>query len=206
MLIKDLERIAAKELKNTRGVHPQYKDRLKLVEAAYGTEAVRADFLDWAVSVKERGFAYPISEYLKVVDSRFRTNTVPGGVAEEQDNPQIVRLSSQAFTLTGRVPIRADVIKNLQSFSGDDLFDAFAEYVGGLEERELKYATRNFYSDGGAEVVIGVRTKAAASRIPDQVVESVMAENNAVATENVQKELTRIAKEKEFEEAHRYEI
>lgn len=155
MLIKKLALIAAKELKNTRGIHPQYKEQLRLVEAAYGGAAVESDFYSWTQEVKANPPEYPISDYLKIVDKRLAESAG----APELDDSRVTEISAVVLELTDRLPQRVAVEKALKTCSQNELTEAFREYAARLDEKELKYAPRDFFNNGGYEAVLAVRKK-----------------------------------------------
>lgn len=171
-LLKNLALIAAKELKNTRGVHPQYKERLLLVEQAYGSAWIEKDFRDWCEEFRDRNFPYPISEYLKTVDARYGKTEAS---AVESDSPDIATVSARVYELTGRTPSKFEVQKYLEKDSAVDIIAAFEEYLYGLDEREQKYAVRNAFHDGGLTAVMMIRKKRATQVVePETVPESVV--------------------------------
>lgn len=203
MLIKTLAQITAKELKNTRGVPPQWKEKCKLVELAWGANRVEADYRDWIETVRTNPPMYPVSEYLKLVDSRL-SEAVPEPVS--LNNPDITRLTSQAFEMTERTPSNRAVAEALEKFGVDEIFEAFREYILGLEEKELKYAARGFYSSGGVDAVIAVKRKMKAAALPDDVVTRIENEHAAKKQAELQKEKEARTKQKQFEDEHRDEI
>lgn len=152
MLIKSLPKIAARVLQNTKGLPPQYKQRLELIQEAYGVAGVEADFENWCEEFKDRRFLYPVSEYLKVIDSRL-------GSAPKEDEPdeRIGEISALTYKLTRRPAPPKNVRELLAQFSKDEITSALQEYVEGIEERELAYAPKTFFVDGGCAAVISSR-------------------------------------------------
>jgi len=202
MSIKKLSKIIAQELKNTYGVAPQYKERLTLVEAAYGEFEVEKDFLDWVDEVRNNPPQYPIALYLKIVDDRFR-------FAEEsttKGDPNVVRLSAQAFEKTGRTPSNRDVASALEKWPVDDVLAAFQRYIAGLDEKELKYAARNFYVYGGLDALMEITKTDKERAIPEAVVEQAMISSQTERTNAVSEKLAEIQKQKQFDDAHKDEI
>lgn len=128
---------------------PQMKSRLELLEAAYGVAAVERDFEEWCEEVKDRNPRYPVSEYLKVVDSRL--GTVP---KEEENDPRIEELSALTFKLTHRPAPPKYVRELLTKYTLAEIRSALIEYTDGIEERELAYAARAFFVEGGCGAII----------------------------------------------------
>jgi hypothetical protein len=177
VLPKKLALIAADRLKNTRGVHPNQKDRLQLIEKAYGAGWLEKDFADWCedARVENRNYPYPISEYLKVVDARYRTGEVKSGIVDA-DDPNITAVAARVYELTGRTPSKFEVQAYLEKNSAADIIAAFEEYFSGLDEREQKYAVRNAFHEGGLAAVLAIRVKRVTQVIePETVPTSVAA-------------------------------
>lgn len=160
-LMKELPKISALILKNTRGAHPDLKSRLELLEVAYGAAAVANDFRDWATERSVAGDIprYPISEYMKVVDSRL--GSAPMETPLDTANPQIADVTALSYDLTGFLPPVKAVAELLALYTLDEIKGALVEYAEGLTERELKTAIRSFFANGGsgASAVILVRRK-----------------------------------------------
>lgn len=149
-LMKELPKIAARELKNTRGMYPEMKVRFSLLTEAYGAAAVARDFEDWCREQSTRGETprYPISEYVKVVDSRL--GTAPEEAALDTKNPQIGELASMSYELTSVLPSTIAVAELLAVYTFDEVKAALVEFAEGLTERELKTSMRAFFANGGA--------------------------------------------------------
>ena|SRR5579859_1998843 len=118
MLIHSLAKIAAKELKNTGGVHPQFKKRIELLAVAYGAAAVEKDFEVFCISLKGSRVQYPISEYLKVVDGRLGAAAVQ---AAEENDPAVAEISAKCFTLCGRLPKNSAVSALLKKHTAAEI-------------------------------------------------------------------------------------
>lgn len=159
-LMKELPRIAARVLKNTRGVYPELKSRLGLVAEAYGAAAVARDFDDWCNSQTESP-RYPISEYLKVVDARLGNATEV--VTLDLKNPVVGELVSLTYELTGVLPSALSVAELLALYPEVEVRAALTEFAEGLTERELKTSMRTFFANGGtgASAVIMARRRRA---------------------------------------------
>ena len=152
MLIKSLPKIAARILKNTWGVPPQFKQKLELAQEAYGTAAVETDFENWCEEVRDNNPRYPVSEYLKVIDSRL--GSAP---KENEKDPRVEEISALTYKLTRRPAPPKAVRELLAQFSQEEITAALIEYIEGIEERELAYAPRTFFNDGGCGAVISAR-------------------------------------------------
>ena len=162
-LMKELPRVAARILKNTRGVYPEMKSRMQLVAEAYSTAAVVSDFETWCREMLTSGESsrYPISDYLKVVDSRL--GSAPKDSQLNLNDPQVGELSALTYSLTSVLPSSRSVAELLAVYSLDEIEGALVEFAEGLTERELKTSMRNFYANGGAgaAAVISARRKRA---------------------------------------------
>jgi len=159
MLIKTLPKIAARVLKNTWGVLPQMKPRLELVEEAYGAAAVEKDFEQWCEEVKDINPRFPVPEYLKLIDSRL--GSVP---KEDERDPRVEEISALTYKLTRRPAPPKNVRELLSQYSLEEIASALQEYVEGIEDRELAYAARTFFVDGGCTAVIISRRQREADR------------------------------------------
>lgn len=144
-LMKEMPKVAAKVLKNTRGIWPDFKSRINLLADAYGAAAVLRDFEEWCESKKGEPTRYPISDYLKVVDSRL-------GSVEILDtkNPQVAELISLVYELTSVLPSAEHVAELLAVYPMEEVKPALIEYAENLTEKETKTAIRNFFAHGGA--------------------------------------------------------
>jgi hypothetical protein len=150
-LMKELPKIAARVLHNTRGSNPEWvKTRLELLAEAYGTAAVATDFEEWCASFEpgEPRPHYPISDYMKVVDVRL------GTASEEQtldlQDPLVKELMSMTYELTSVLPSAKSVAELLAAFPVEEIKGALVEFAEGLTERELKTSMKAFYANGGA--------------------------------------------------------
>jgi hypothetical protein len=163
-LMKELPRIAARVLKNTRGVYPELKSRLGLLAEAYGTAAVATDFEKWCNDLVETP-RYPISDYLKVVDARLgNAGEIPAPL--DLKNPVVGELTSLTYELTGTLPSATSIAELLALYSNEEIRAALTEFAEGLTERELKTAMRTFFANGGtgaAAVILARRRRSNAS-------------------------------------------
>lgn len=146
-LMKELPRIAARVLKNTRGVYPELKARLGLVSEAYGANRVVRDFEEWCATVLETP-RYPISEYLKVVDSRL--GSAPEEPKLDIKNPVVGELVSLTYEMTGVLPSALSVADLLNQYPAEEVRAALVEFAEGLTERELKTSIKMFFANGGS--------------------------------------------------------
>jgi len=174
MLIKALNKIAAKVLKNTWGALPQHKERFELIQEAYGESAVKADFQNWCEEVKDQHPRFPLSDYLKVVDARLGSAPV-----EQVVNPGVEEISALTYKLTHRPAPRKNLTELLTQFSVSEITNALTEYVGGLEDRELPYAGRTFFVDGGCAAIIVAQRKREEDR--NKQIEKDQQEKNLIA-------------------------
>lgn len=152
MLIKSLPKIAARVLKNTWGVPPQYKQKLELIQEAYGQAAVENDFTAWCEEVKDTNPRYPVTAYLKVVDSRLGSAS-----KDDEKDPRIAEISAVTYRLVHRPSPPRSVQEMLVIFSADEIISALNEYVEGIEEREYSFAVRAFFIEGGCAAIITAR-------------------------------------------------
>lgn len=184
-LLKALERVAAKELKNTRGISPRWGDKAELVEVAHGFATVVDDFAKWAESVRDVNPEHPISEYLKIVDERLG-NTRP----EVIENPFVNSIIARVYKLTGRPATKASINTLLADFSGEEILDAFTEYASRLEDTELQYSVKNFFHDGGASGIILARreNKEARDRLQAQEDAAVAASKDKWEKEDAERQ------------------
>lgn len=147
-LMKELPKIAARVLKNTRCVHPDMKSRLELLSVAYGAGLVAADFEAWCVAFRGEQVRYPISEYMKVVDSRL--GGAPTAATLDIKDPRVAELSSMTYELTSVLPSAISVAELLALYPIEEIKGALVEFAEGLTERELKSSMHAFYANGGA--------------------------------------------------------
>ena len=137
------------------------KGRFELLSEAYSSALVVADFEDWCCERKkmDENPRYPISEYMKVVDSRL--GSAPEEPKVDIKNPVVQELVSLTFELTGVLPSAISVAELLALYPSDEVRGALTEFAEGLTERELKTAIRNFYANGGlgASAVILARRR-----------------------------------------------
>lgn len=157
LLTKTLPKIAARVLHNTRCVPQNMKFKFELIASAYGAAAVERDFEEWCKEHIDDKMPYPITAYMKVIDSRL------GSAPEEQrpdtKDPQVAELVSLAYELTGILPAKTAVAELLLTFPAAEIKDALTEYAEPLADKEVKGAMRAFWSDGGAGAVILARRR-----------------------------------------------
>ena len=156
-LLKELQKVAARILHNTRSVPQNLKNKFELVELAYGRAKVLTDFADWCRAHDGDGLPYPITSYLSDIDSRL------GCAVEEPkidfSNPQIDELISLSYELSGILPVKKNVAELLMVYPFDEIKDALVEYAENLTDTEVKRGIRAFYSDGGAGAIILARRR-----------------------------------------------
>ena len=153
-LLKNLRRISAEILKNTRGVPENLRksDKFMLLGVAYGNAAVENDFTKWCREQKTRP-RYPITEYLKSVDERLGDGEEAAAKPDMED-PRIKPLSATIYDLTGFTPARKSVATLLLEYSEKEILDAAKEYVETLDDKDHKSGMKKFFTDGGCAVVI----------------------------------------------------
>jgi hypothetical protein len=158
-LMKELPKIAARLLKNTRGAHPDLKSRLELLEEAYGAAAVARDFEDWCreVGIRNENPRYPFSEYMKVVDSRL--GNAVAEIKPDIKEPQVAELVSLTYEMTTILPSATSVAKLLALYPLAEVKDALAEFVESLEEKNVRGGMYLFYNEGGADAIILARRR-----------------------------------------------
>lgn len=157
LLVKSLPKIAAKVLHNTRSVPQNLKFKFELIATAYGAAAVERDFEAWCREHIDDKFPYPITQYLKVIDSRL--GSAPVEERADTKDPRVSELAVAAYELTGILPSRSAVAELLLTFPADEIKAALTEYSENLTDKEVKGAMRQFWSDGGAGAVILARRK-----------------------------------------------
>lgn len=153
-LVRDLQRVAAVKLQNTRGVPKSMKDKLELIELAFGYRNVVEDFEKWCEEQKAKSPQYPVFEYLKMVDARL-------GSANKVDSkdPRIKNLQALTYELTNVLP-HTNAIRGLLALHEEqEIKEALEEYVASLDEKDFKKAMRAFYDDEGATAIIYSRKK-----------------------------------------------
>jgi|SRR5665213_337395 len=154
-LNKSLAKIAARVLHNTHTAPDNCKFKFELLAEAYGSAAVEADFETWCVEHMVEPPQYPITSYLKVVDSRLGTEPTK---ADTKD-PRVADMLAFTYDLTGTLPYAKHVAQLLVDFEIEELKAALTEYNGLLDDKEMKSGMRSFFADGGAAAVIYARRK-----------------------------------------------
>ena len=148
-LVKDMQRIAARKLHNTRGVPRNMKDKLELIDLAFGRAEVLADFEEWCGEQIDRNPQYPVTEYLRMIDARLGA-TVKVDPADERIND----LMAITYELAAILPHLRAVRELLAIHSADEITAALRAYVLTVDEKDMKSAIRSFYDDLGASAVI----------------------------------------------------
>jgi hypothetical protein len=158
-LIKTLPRIAARILHNTHVGRQNMKEKFELLAAAYGANAVEEDFEKWceeqvALELIPR---YPITDYIKVVDTRLGPKF--SDKKADLKDPNISAISAVAYEKTGILPSVRSVANLLASFSLEEILGALTEYASTLDDKEVKTGMHNFFTEGGATAVIYARQR-----------------------------------------------
>ena len=148
-LVKDMQRIAAKRLRNTRGVPQNMKDKLELIDLAFGRAEVLDDFEKWCNEHADNSPQYPVTEYLRMIDARLGSTP-----KVDPNDERIKELSALTYELTTVLPHVRAVRDLLAIHSVEDLKTALKEYVLTVDEKDRKSAIRSFYDDMGASAVI----------------------------------------------------
>lgn len=148
-LVRDMQRIAAKKLRNTRGVPRNMKDKLELIDLAFGRAEVVKDFEKWCDENADRNPQYPVTEYLRMIDARL-------GAAPKVDpnDERIQQLVALTYDLTSVLPHARAVRELLALHSIEEISAALREYILTVDEKDMKSAIRAFYDDSGASAVI----------------------------------------------------
>ena len=153
-LVKDMQRVAARKLHNTRGVPRNMKDKLELIDLAFGRAEVLADFEKWCDEHADSATPYPVTEYLRMIDARL------GGTPKVDPNDErIDALVALTYDLTSVLPHRRAVRDLLAVHPSGDIEAALKEYILTVDDKDWKAAVRAFYDDLGASAVIHSRRK-----------------------------------------------
>jgi hypothetical protein len=148
-LVKDMQRIAARKLHNTRGVPRNMRDKLELIDLAFGRADVLSDFEKWCDEHADKNSLYPVTEYLRMVDSRL------GGTPKiDPDDERIKELMALTYEITSVLPRLRGLRDLLAIHSGDEIKAALKYYILTVDEKDMKSAVRAFYDDLGASAVI----------------------------------------------------
>jgi len=148
-LVRDMQRIAARKLHNTRGVPRNMKEKLELIDLAFGRAEVLADFEKWCDERGDKNSPYPVTEYLRMVDSRL------GGTPKiDPDDDRIKNLMALTYELTTVLPRLRGIRDLLAIHSEEEIKAALKHYLLSVDEKDMKSAIRAFYDDLGASAVI----------------------------------------------------
>lgn len=154
-LIRDLQRVAAKKLHNTRGVPKNMKDKVELIGLAFGHAEVVEDFEKWCDEHAVQPTQYPVTEYLRMIDTRLGAEQ-----KVEVTDPNIADLQALTYELTSVLPHARAIHELLGLHSVEDIKGALKEYVLGFNEREIKIGDiRAFFDDNGAGAIITARKR-----------------------------------------------
>jgi hypothetical protein len=148
-LIKEMQKIAARRLRNTRGVPRHMKDKLDLIELAFGKAEVLDDFAKWCEENADNNPQYPVTDYLRMIDARL------GGTPKVDPNDdRIKELVALTYELTTILPHARAVRELLATHTVDEIKAALREYVLTVDDKDMKASIRAFYDDLGASAVI----------------------------------------------------
>jgi hypothetical protein len=156
-LMKALSLVASQVLHNTRSVPRNLEFKFELMAVAYGANAVVLDFEEWCWEHIENKFPHPITEYLKVIDSRL--GSAPVEKQADLKNPQVSELRALSYELTGMLPHLKPIAVLLLDYPFGEIKAALIEYTDSLTEAEVKGCMRRFYSQGGAGAIILARRR-----------------------------------------------
>jgi hypothetical protein len=158
-LVKDLQKVAAKRLHNTRGIPRNMKDKVELIQIAFGHEEVMADFEKWCDENEDRHPQYPVTEYIRLIDARL------GGTPKiDPHDAKIGELQTLTYDLTGILP-HSRAIRDLLSIHDiEEITGALKEFVLSVDEKDMKSSIRSFFDDAGATAVIYSRRKRAEAK------------------------------------------
>jgi acyl transferase domain-containing protein len=125
------------------------KDKLELIDLAFGRGEVLADFEKWCDEKIDTNSQYPVTEYLRMIDARL------GGTPKiDPDDARIKELMAVTYELTAILPHLRAVRDLLAIHSLDEIKAALRQYVLTVDEKDMKSAIRSFYDDLGASAVI----------------------------------------------------
>ena len=130
-LIKDLQRIAARKLRNTRGVPENLKGKFELIDLAFGHAEVLEDFEKWCDENADRNPQYPVTEYIRRIDSRLGTAPTIDAV-----DPRVEELRGLTYSLTEVVPHLSGVRNLLAIHTVEEIKEALLEYLSHRERRK----------------------------------------------------------------------
>jgi hypothetical protein len=148
-IVKELQKIAARKLRNTRGVPRNMKDKLELIELAFGHGEVTADFEKWCDENVDRNPQYPVTEYLRGIDARL-------GSAPRVDpgDERIAHIQALVYELTSCLPRSRAIRDLLVIHSAEEIEAALREYIMTVDEKDWRSAIRSFFDDLGCSAVI----------------------------------------------------
>lgn len=154
-LVKELRRIAAKELHNTRGIPQNMNAKIEYIELAWGHAEIVEDFRRWCQEPDNRQNPYPVTAYLRQIDSRLGHE--PAKPAAE--DPQVKELQSFVYESAEFLPNVKYLRELLAVHSLDDIKHAFREYLLVIGDANRATALKNFFENDGAGAVIAARKK-----------------------------------------------
>lgn len=158
-LVRELQETAAKRLKTIRGVPKHMADRVELLVMAFGRAEILADFEKWCEENADRNPQWPVTDYLRIADSRLSARP-----SIDPHDERINQLQSITYELTDVLPRAQGVREALAIQSAEDIEAALNEYWL-LNEGALKTIggrqtlIREFFEDGGVHAVISARNR-----------------------------------------------
>lgn len=154
-LIKELRRIAAKELHNTRGIPRNMDAKIEYIELAWGRAEIIDDFLKWCQEPENQSNPYPVTAYLRQIDSRLGHE--PAKPAAE--DPQVKELQAFVYEQADFLPNTKHLRDLLALHSLEDIKHAFKEYLLVVDGTNRASSMKNFFENDGAGAVIAARKK-----------------------------------------------
>lgn len=151
--IQNIERTARRVLKFTKDLHPQERRRFNAMKEAFTSDRVESDFEAWVEENRDGSWQQPFSAYLKICVDRLKGEPE----AEVADDPRIRQVTAKVYEMTGRLPMGAGLIyiqRLLTKYETSAILDGFREYFNGLDTFEQKWAVKNYFTDGAAEIII----------------------------------------------------
>lgn len=154
-LMMSLPRIAAPILQKTFMSPRNLREKFSLIEEAYGVTVVEDDFGKWCLEVKDNPPKYPVTAYLKLIDSRLgKTPLEPHANTKE---PIIAEIGALSYKMTGVLPSTRSIANLRLSYEADEIKAALTEYASSLDAKEYKPGMKTFFTEGGASAVIYAR-------------------------------------------------
>lgn len=158
-LVKELQKVAARKMRNTRGIPKTMAGKVELIEIAFGRAEVLDDFEKWCDENADRAPQYPVSDYIRIIDSRLGARP-----SVDPHDERINTLQSFIYEQTDILPRASGVREALAFYSQEDIKTAFQEFWLVNEGAEKIIAgrqtlVREFFEDGGVSAIIAARKR-----------------------------------------------